>query len=273
MHLEEKQTKSSFRPHVPAVEQACMLLLALVKERSSKKTLTELCRDTGIHKGRGYSLLNTLSKFNFVDRDPNSKRYNLGTSFLLLSSFASETTNIRSIVVSLLEKLATETSNSALFGLRSGDHLYFVAKYEGKENIGVSIALGRKLPLTRGAHGKAFVAFMPEAERERILASDAIFYNESIKLSNINEIRKELNKIREKGFAVDIGGVVSGVNALSAPVFGPQEKIIGCIELFGLSSSFSKGSLDQYGKKVAQTAEQVSQRLKDVLPHHNLDVT
>lgn len=49
-------------------------------------TLTEICGVVGIHKSKGYSILNTLRQFAFVQRSSDSKTYSLGPGLLFLSS-------------------------------------------------------------------------------------------------------------------------------------------------------------------------------------------
>jgi DNA-binding IclR family transcriptional regulator len=58
----EKKTKSEYTGHVPAVDQASRILLSLTKSPSAKVNLTDICKSVGIHKSKGYSILNTLQK-------------------------------------------------------------------------------------------------------------------------------------------------------------------------------------------------------------------
>jgi DNA-binding IclR family transcriptional regulator len=60
------------------------------------------------------------------------------------------------------------------------------------------------------------------------------------------------------GYAEDVGEVTAGVNFVSAPVFGVQEKVIGCIILVG---SFPESLINQYGRKTADIARRVSYKL------------
>jgi hypothetical protein len=55
-----KKSKSGYKPIVPAVEQASRILLCLGESPNFKMRLTEICKQIGIHKSKGHSILNML---------------------------------------------------------------------------------------------------------------------------------------------------------------------------------------------------------------------
>ena len=254
-----KRGKSVYKPLVPAVEQASRILLCLGESPHFKMKLTEICKEVGIHKSKGHSILNTLKQFKFVEKDPEVKTYSLGPALIFLSRHVLDNLRYPEIVAPFLEDLAKETNGTALFGLIYGEHLLVVGKREGNENIGFSIRLGHRFHMTLGAHGKAMVAFMPEPEREKILTKKRVYFHGlDISRLNMKRLREELTKCRQLGYAQDVGEITAGVNFVSAPVFGLQEKIIGCIILIG---TFAETLIEKYGPKTADVARKVSYKL------------
>jgi DNA-binding IclR family transcriptional regulator len=254
-----KRGKSVYKPLVPAVEQASRVLLCLGENPHFKMKLTEICKEVGIHKSKGHSILNTLKQFKFVEKDPEVKTYSLGPALIFLARHVLDNLRYPEIVAPFLEDLAKETNGTALFGLIYGEHLLVVGKREGNENIGFSIRLGHRFHMTLGAHGKAMVAFMPEPERERILTKKRVYFHGlDISRLNMKRLREELTKCRQLGYAQDVGEITAGVNFVSSPVFGLQEKIIGCIILIG---TFAETLIKKYGPKTADVARKVSYKL------------
>lgn len=254
-----RSRKSIYKPMVPAVEQASRVLLCLGESPHFKMKLTEICKEVGIHKSKGHSILNTLKQFKFVEKDPEAKTYSLGPALIFLSRHVLDNLQYPEIVAPFLEDLAKETNGTALFGLIDGEHILVVGKSEGNQNVGFSIRLGHRFHITLGAHGKAIVAFMPEMEREKILIKKRIYFH-GFELSRLNmkRLREELTKCRQLGYAQDIGEITAGVNFVSAPVFGLQEKIIGCIILIG---TFTETLIEKYGPKTADVARRISYKL------------
>ena len=251
--------KSLYKPTVPAVEQASRVLLCLGESPNFKMRLTEICNQVEIHKSKGHSILNTLKQFGFVEKDPQTKTYSLGPALIFLSRHVLDNLHYPEIVAPFLDDLAKETNGTALFGLIYGEHLLVVGKSEGNQNIGFTIRLGHKFHITLGAHGKAIVAFMPEADREKILTKKRVYFHgfDRSRL-NMKRLREELDGCRQLGYAQDVGEITPGVSFVSAPVFGVQEKIIGCIILIG---TFPESLIEKYGPKTVEVAREVSYKL------------
>jgi DNA-binding IclR family transcriptional regulator len=251
--------KTVYKPLVPAVEQASRILLCLGESPNSKMRLTEICEQVGIYKSKGYSILSTLKQFGFVERDAHTKTYTLGPGLIFLSRKILDKLSYPEVVAPFLESLANETNGAAIFGLVNGEHVYVVGKHEGNQNIGFSIRLGHRFHITLGAHGKAIVAFMSDPDREKVLSRKRVyFHGYDTSLLDLKRLRDELARCKQLGYAQDVGEITPGANFVSAPVFGVQEKIIGCIILIG---TFPENLIEKYGPKTVDVARQVSYKL------------
>ncbi len=220
--------------------------------------LTEIVKEVGIHKSKGFSILNTLLQFGFVEKDPKTKTYSLGPGLLTLSRHVLDNIRYPDVASSFLQHLATETNGTALFGLINGEHVIVLGKHEGNQNVGFTVRLGHRFHITLGAHGKAIVAFLPETEREKIFAKKKTYFYGDPSLMKMDLLRKELNECRILGYASDVGGITPGANVVSAPLFANHDKLIGCLILIG---TFPENKIDVYGPKVAECAYQISQKL------------
>ncbi len=260
----DKKGKSAYNPVVPAVEQASRILLFLQESPHFKVKLTEICQQVGIHKSKAFSILNTLKQFGFVEKDSQTKTYSLGTRLIFLARNVLDNLYYPDIVAPFLQNLAVETNGTAVFGLINGEHVFVVSKHEGNQNIGFSVRLGHRFHITLGAHGKAILAFMPEAERERILARKKVYLYWDPSRVNMRLLREELTRCRELGFAQDIGEITPGINVVSAPLFAHHDKMIGCIILIG---TFQESTIETYGPKVVNAAKQISSKLGANIEH------
>jgi len=260
---DQAPTKTEYSSLVPAVEQASRVLLALAQGPAVKMTLTEICSAVGIHKSKGYSILNTLQHFAFVQRSPDSKTYALGPGLLFLSSRVLSNLDLREAAAPILRELAVETNSTAFLGLISDTHVFVAAKDEGMQDIGVMIRLGHRFPLAWGAHGKAIVAFLSDAELEEILSAAKPLFHGSPSKFDRDRLEEEIAECRKTGFAADIGGMKDGIQAVASPVFGPGTKLIGSLAVVG---TFSAEYVAVYGRKVAEAAHKLSELIGGVLP-------
>ncbi|MBI4786055.1 MAG: IclR family transcriptional regulator [Chloroflexi bacterium] len=251
--------ESSFKTSVPAVEQASRVLLCLAESSQSNMRLTDICDHLGISKSKGHAILNTLKQFELIDKDPKTKTYSLGPALIFLSQRVLENLSYPEVVTPFLENLVKETNGTAAFGLISELHVFVIAKRDGNQNIGFRLPIGHKFHITLGAHGKAIVAFMDEAERAKLLAKKKLyFYGDSSRM-DLQRLAEDIAKCQSVGFALDQGDVTpAGITALSAPVFAIRKRMVGCVILLG---PFDASKVQEYGSKTAQAAKQISRKL------------
>jgi DNA-binding IclR family transcriptional regulator len=250
--------KPGYSSLVPAVEQASRILLALAQNRSGTMTLTEICNEVGIHKSKGFAILNTLQHFAFVQRETQTKHYSLGPGLLFLSNSVLSNLDLRKVATPILRTLATETDSTAFFGVISGGHVLVVAKDEGGQDVGVTIRLGHRFPLAWGAHGKSILAFSSEMDRKKILRRKMLYFHGEASKFDGARLEQELAMCREVGFAADLGDMKAGIHAVASAVFGPSGKLIGSLVVLG---TFPKESAAGYGAQVAEAAREFSESI------------
>lgn len=240
--------KQPFRSQVPALEQGLQVLLFLQQHAGEKMNLTKICQGMGIRNSKGHYILATLQAYGFVDKDPYSKTYTLGARTIPLARTVIDHLDYRAAAAPFVEELARETSSVVWFGLRLGESLFVLNKYEGKKHFWATPGIGHTFDFFSGAHGRIMLAFMPDEERIPFLEK-----HEDIKIS-----QNDLASIRKTGYTQDFGTYVKGINAVVAPVFGSNKQLIGVLLLFG---TFSAKKFDAYGRKTADAAKRLSQKL------------
>jgi len=251
-------SKPDYSSHVPAVAQASRILLALAQNSSAKMTLTDICGLVGIHKSKGYSILNTLQHFALVQRSPDTKTYALGPGLLFLAGKVLHDLDVREAVAPFLHELASETNSTALLGLISDNHVFVVAKDEGMQDMGVTFRVGHRFPLTWGAHGKSIVAFLPEEERQKVLGGSKLYFHGDPSEFDSLRLAREISECRARGFTVDLGGMKAGIRAVAAPVFGPVARLIGALVVVG---TFPEEHVEGYGMILAAAARRFSEAI------------
>ncbi len=253
-----KKENESERYTVPAVEQASRILFLLSRTESVYMGLLEICAQTGVHKSKAYSILETLQKFGLIRRNSDGKGYALGPALISLSRKVLDDLSPPRLAEPILKELARETKSTAILGLVAGNHVFVAAKHEGEGNIGLTMRIGHRLPLTYGAHGKAVVAYLSEEDQEKLLAEEDLhFYGDPERLDR-KRLLEEFARCRRDGFAEDLGQANPGLNVVAAPVLGPKNVPIGYIEVFVL---FSSETAHRFGPLVAEAGKTLSRLL------------
>lgn len=251
---------------VPAVDQATRILYFLAGDPRGQSTLTEICRDVGIYKSKGKAILNTLLSANLVSKSEHDKTYSLGPGLLLLSRALLDRTDLTRAAAPFLEELAVVPGTLAFLTLIRDSQQYVVARSESPGGISVSIRVGYHYPLTWGSMGKAIVAFLPEAEREALLAAPPLFFHGDPRSDpeNLDTVRVELEQCRRSGFGADLGTITPGLMAVSAPLVGGRGVVrpVGTVSIAG---TFSVEEGEAHGRRVAAKAREMRVRLGPLL--------
>ena len=252
---QNKGVKTGSTPLVPAVQQGAEILICLAKSPTFKMRLTDICQQVGIHRSKGYSILNTLKNFGFVEKDPQTKTYSLGPALVFLSGRVLDNIYYQEKVTPFLESLAKETQSTAFFGLIVDSNLFVMAKHEAYGGVNISIRLGYRFPLTYRSHGKAILAFLPRDEREQLLESEKPLFYDDTSPVKMERLREELDRCRQVGYAQDVGDLHLQYNSVAAPVFGHTGKVVACLVVVGV---FDESLVGHYGYKVVECAKSVS---------------
>jgi DNA-binding IclR family transcriptional regulator len=243
---------------VPAVNQASQILFYLAGSSSSSVSLTEICARIGIHKSKAYSILETLQEHGLIQRNSEGKGYSLGPGLITLSRKVLDNFNISQLAEPFIKKLAEKAGGTATLGMIVKDKAFVVSKYEGGEDVGVTIRVGHQFPLTYGSHGKAIAAYLTKKELDDLLKKPKLYFHGNPENFDKAKFLKEIKQCLNDGYALDIGEVQSGLNTASAAVIGPGGSPIGYIALIGL---FSVENIRKYGPMVAEAGKSLSQKL------------
>ncbi|GAB6905902.1 putative Transcriptional regulator, IclR family [Desulfosarcina cetonica] len=253
-----KKTTPKDKYMVPAVEQAMRVLFRIAQSESAHMNLTEICEKTEIHKSTAFCILQTLRKYGIVQTAGRGKGYALGPGLIGLSRRFLDSLSMPKLAEPLLTDLATKAGATAALGLIADQNVFVAAKHEGSHPMGVTMRVGHRFPLTYGCHGKAIVAFLPEAEREALLASDALYFHGDPSRFDREKLNAEIIRCQEDGYAMDLEETVPGINAVAAPVIGPNQQPVGYLVVLGLSSV---EGVYECGRRVAAAGKSLSRQL------------
>lgn len=249
---------------VPAVETAIKLLNYLKANAQSQKSLAEACNTLGIPRSSGFNIMKTLEKHGFVRFDGESKRYSLGWALVELGTKASEQMNYVEVVRPYLRALGRDTGLTCVLAQRAEDQLMMLDKVESSNDIRVTATVGQLYPLSAGALGKALMAYLTEAEIRSYVARCGLPPFTPNAITDAELLRRELAEVRRIGFAKSLEEYVRGVNVVASPIFDASGGVSLTVAALGLTSALPVESIEEFGRKVLDTARQMTAALGGV---------
>ena len=214
-----------------ALEKSFRILEAVVGRQETGLTFAEIVAQTGTPKATAHRLLKELTTIGVLTFNRETAKYRGSLKLAGLGSEVMVNYDLRHHTHPELIKLRDETGHTAAMGVRSGDQGIYVDKVETTDyGIRLFSAVGKAFPLHCTGLGKVMLAHADPGEVDRILAGGL----ERITPNTINdpvELKKELVKTKDRGYALDLEEITRGVDCAAAPVFGPGGALIGAISV------------------------------------------
>jgi DNA-binding IclR family transcriptional regulator len=146
--------------------------------------------------------------------------------------------SMTSVARPILIELWRKTDETILLHTRVGVERVCIEEIPSPQAIRYSAAVGTTAPLYLGSAGRVILAFLPQAERERLLASVTLDAASSPAFPSVEELTVELEAVRERGWATSRGERVPGGAAISVPVHW-EKGLILALSVMGPAERFT----------------------------------
>lgn len=220
--------------------------------------LGELARGIGLHKSTVHRLLATLVRHSYVAQNPVTKRYRLGLVFLEFAYRVVEQLEVRRQALRPMHQLADLTGESVYVSVLSGGRTLAIDEVVGPRGVTLGTNAGVSLPLHATASGKCFLAWLPEDERDRLLAHQPFTRVTDRTIVDRDELMEELAQTRRRGYATNDEETEPGVRYAAAPVFDAHGAIAATLSLGAPVLRLPQSELPGIGAAVRLAAARVS---------------
>lgn len=243
---------------VPAVDRA-VRMLANLRHDEAGKGISVLARDLGIPKSSAFQIAATLVHHGFLECDHDTRRYRLGSAVEQLAGIPPVRADLPVLAVPHLRALAEETGLTALLGLPSGGGTVLAARGDSPEPLGISAPVGFRLDAKAGAFGKVFAAELDARALSQFLHHLPAYTGRSITAASA--YRRELERVRERGFATDFEEYLEGVRAVAAPVRDRDGATVAAVCVLAVAAGLKRTELRGVAGAVRQAAAALSRDL------------
>lgn len=244
-----------------AVEKALSILLEFVPHNQPLGTV-DLSTKLNLHKSTVNRMLHVLSRFEFLQQDPQSKKFSLGKAADELGKALNRSYDIQLVAIAgpQIDELRNRLQETVVLEVLSGNSTILVYVAEGPGPIYVREAVGERRPVHASAGGKLLLAFSSLETRNRHLNGNLPSIT-SKTITDLDGLHARLNRIYQQGYATDDEEVHVGIRAVAAPIFNRTQEIIAAIVVTGLVQkiSFDRGS--SIISHVQATAAKISSQL------------
>ncbi len=199
--------------NIEAVEKA-LAVLGAFRADDAPLTLADLAKRTGLHKSTLLRVLGTLHSHDCIQRFGDG-RYHLGSKLFHWGRIYQGSLQLERYIMPVLQQLVDATGEGASFSCKQGNHRLCLFRIDPPREVRDNLRAGDLLPLNLGATGL-------------ILTAHSKGWNEAA-----------------PRYLATFGEREPDIAAVSAPVFGPSNKLLGALTISGPLSRFTKRAVAQ----------------------------
>lgn len=202
-----------------------------------------------------------LEKTGYLERDPETKVFRHTQKMLMLGQQALSESDLIGCALPFMRELRDELGDTVLIGVLNGTEIIVLEQAMGSHLFRFSVNAGHRIRAYCSAPGKAIIAYLPEIQRERVIAQTEFVRFNANTIATPEAFRKELLKAGKLGYAVDNGEEYAGIYCVGAPVFDRAGYPLASLWVTGPGNRVKPQMIPEIGLKIKDGAARISRRL------------
>lgn len=244
------------------VARAIELLRLVASGGRQGLRLSDVVQACGLSRPTVHRLLKELLDGGLLMRSAD-KRYFLGQFAYELGLSAAAQFHLRDLCAPFVERVASETGDTVFLVVRSGNDSFCLDRQTGAYPVKVfSVEVGHRQPLGVGAGGLALLSWLPEADREAVIARNAARLPQHAGLT-AERLRGLVRQARERGHSQIADFAIAGVTGVGLPVCDAAGIPVAALSVTSISMRMTA----QHQDEVVRVLQREVTRLREALRH------
>jgi IclR family transcriptional regulator, acetate operon repressor len=249
---------------IGSVDNALQLLL-LYRHHDSLG-VSQAAALLGVSRSTAHRLMTTLARHDFVVQDLATRLYRPGPSLRQLGATVADSLDVRARCRPHLRALCEELAETVhLVVLREADAL-FLESIESRRPLRVGSREGEVVPAYASSAGKALLATLPRDRLHELYPEPGLRAVNRRTLRTRAALERELESVRRRGYAVNVGEAEPGITAAGAALAGlPGGERVGVSVSAPDSRIRDHDDVRVLGQAAARCAERMARDLGTLL--------
>lgn len=250
------------KPNYPIkVLNKAFSVLDILLKNNVPMSMTEISEELHFYPSTIHRILDTLKYGGYVEQDQTTQKYQLGLKLVELGMARLNQIDLVKEARPFLKELSKKVNETVHLAILEDTEVLYLAKEESSQTIRMISYVGKRAPLHCTALGKILLAFLPSNKKEKILNQIELTQLTENTITNTEQLIEELNRIEQKGFALDKEENEKYVRCVAAPVRDYNGKVIAAISISGPSYRVNKERQNRLIDELIEACKKLSARL------------
>lgn len=225
-----------------------------------ERGISDIAQAVGLHKATAHRIVTTLVNYGYIERVEDGPEYRLGLELPNLGYKVLRRMDLRREAIPFMKQLVDEWDETCDLSIFDQGKAFYIEIVRGNRALTISAAVGQRLPAHSTASGKVFLAYLSPNQLDALLSQPLEVYTDKT-ITSPDELRKQLESIRNQGYAVDYEEFEPGVCAIAAPIFNRGGYVIAAIGGPSPMSRMTPERIAQIAEAFKDAASGISRRM------------
>ncbi|MFN2520743.1 MAG: IclR family transcriptional regulator [Candidatus Limnocylindria bacterium] len=258
--MKDEAPERRSRRAVQSVDRALDLIEALAVT-DGEASITALAVRTSLHVSTVHRLLATLVRRGYVGQNADTSRYFAGARLATLGEGGSRYGVLKGRARPILRWLSESTRETANLAVVDDNAAVYIDTVQGPQVVRLFTTVGNRVPLHATGAGKAHLAALPAARRDALLDRVELRPHTPNTIVERAALRRALEEVRERGYAVDDEEFDEGVRCVAVAVGSPGSPV-AALSISAPAARLSRQRCGEVAPLLRRAAMQLAQALE-----------
>lgn len=245
------------RYRAPALEKGLDILQLLAQE-PRPLPLGTIVQRLGRSHGELFRMVQVLQFRGFIEQDPETDGFYLTDLLFAMAMRQPRTQSLVELALPVMRRISAAAGQSCHLAIFSRGDIIIIARMESSEQIGFSVRIGYRKPVSETVSGTVLYAFQPPDVRE----SWRKLVLEHSTRRHMRELEQRAELVRKRGHESAHSSFVTGVTDISAPIMR-GDRAVAALTMPYLKTFNPKMTQKGATRLIVAAAEEISARLPD----------
>lgn len=220
----------------------------------------DIAQRCGLTKSQVSRILASFRDQGLLVQDETTKRYSvslllfsIGSKFLLDHSLARQ-------ALPVMRALVADSGHSARLSVVDEERIVYLAAIEGPLFLETGWRAGTILPWHASSAGRLLLSFYSEEKQDRIFDKAGLAAITPYTVTDRKKLKAIMHTLRQQGWSVAHNETTVGLGAMSAPIFGRDQDLLGALTLAYPDDAVSAGEETRLIRMLQNAARSISLR-------------
>jgi IclR family acetate operon transcriptional repressor len=255
-------SKESLRAsgQVQSLSRALKLLNAL-SHHAQGLSLSEVAHHVGLPNSTAHRLLTTLQNERFVRFEADRSAWLIGVQAFRVGSAFVRSRDLVTIARPYMRRLMEQSGETVNLAIADRNEVIYLAQVETQKMMRAIAGPGGRASVHCSGVGKALLAFSAADTVDKTLAQVQFHRETTSTLVSVAELRRDLARIAERGYAIDNEENAIGLRCVAAVIFDEHGGPLAALSVSGPTARLTDQRIPTLGQAVARIAAEVTTEL------------